>query len=140
MKALICALLLATASVSSAYAKDDDKKPAADSQYVDVSPVALPVVVDGIVRNYVFVSVRVNLTPSANAGKMREKEPYFRDSMVRAAHRTPFNKPGDLNHVDEARLMASLARDANVICGPGVVKDIKIVSQTPKTWLPADKS
>jgi hypothetical protein len=70
---------------------------------------------------------------------MREKEPYFRDAMVRAAHRSPFNKPGDLNHVDEVKLIASLSRDAGVICGPGAVREIMIKSQTPKTWLPADK-
>ena len=140
MKTLICALALAaTAIAPAALAKDDEKKPAANTQYVDVSPVALPVIVNGVVRNYVFISARINLTPSANSGKLREKEPYFRDAMVRAAHRSPFNKPGDLNHMDEVRLAASLFRDAGLICGPGTVQDVKIVSQTPKTWLAADK-
>jgi hypothetical protein len=140
MKALICALVLVAAAVPPvAQAKEDEKKAAANTQYVDVSPVALPVIVNGVVRNYVFISARINLTPSANSGKLREKEPYFRDAMVRAAHRSPFNKPGDLNHMDEVKLAASLLRDASLICGPGAVQDIKIVSQTPKTWLPADK-
>lgn len=139
MKALICALVFALAAAPAVQAKEDEKKPAAASQYIDISPVALPVIVDGIVRNYVFISARINLTPSANSGKLREKEPYFRDAMVRAAHRSPFNKPGDLNHMDEVKLAASLLRDASIICGPGAVKDVKIVNQTPKTWLAADK-
>jgi hypothetical protein len=140
MKALICALAIAATLIAPAVqAKEDEKKPAPTTQYVDVSPVALPVIIDGVVRNYVFVSARINLTPSANSGKLREKEPYFRDAMVRAAHRTPFNKPGDLNHLDEAKIAASLLNNAGVICGPGAVKDVKIVSQTPKTWLTAEK-
>ena len=74
MKALICALVLAaTAASPVAQAKEDEKKAAATSQYIDVSPVALPVILDGIVRNYVFIKARANLTPSANSGKLREK-------------------------------------------------------------------
>ena len=74
MKALICALVLAaTAAAPVAQAKEDEKKAAATSQYIDVSPVALPVILDGIVRNYVFIKARANLTPSANSGKLREK-------------------------------------------------------------------
>jgi hypothetical protein len=134
MKALAAAVILLTASAGIAHA-DDKPKAAANDQYVDVSAVALPVIVDGLVRNYVFVAVRIDLTNSANTSKLREKEPYFRDALVRAAHRTPFNKPGDMNHVDEARLIASLTRDAGPIIGPGGFKDVKILSQTPKTWV-----
>ena len=105
-----------------------------------MSAVALPAISEGVVQNYIFVSVRVDLTPSANAQKLREKEPYFRDAMVRAAHRAAFNKPDDLNHVDEARLIASLTRDAQAICGPGAVKAVRILSQTPKTWVVSPKS
>jgi hypothetical protein len=64
-------------------------------QYVDLSPVALPIVLNGRLINYVFVQVRINLTPSADAPKIREKEPWFRDALVRAGHRTPFTKATD---------------------------------------------
>jgi hypothetical protein len=134
MKALAAALVLLTASAGVAQA-DDKPKAAADGQYIDVSAVALPVIVDGLVRNYVFVAVRVDLTSSANTSKLREKEPYLRDALVRAAHRAPFNKPGDMNHVDEARLITSLTRDAGPIVGPGAFKDVRVLSQTPKTWV-----
>jgi hypothetical protein len=137
MKALAAALILLTASAGVARA-DDKPKAAADGQYIDVSAVALPVIVDGIVRNYVFVAIRVDLTSSANTSKLREKEPYFRDSIVRAAHRSPFNKPGDLNHIDETRVVAALSRDAGSILGPGAFKDVKVMSQTPKTWMASD--
>jgi hypothetical protein len=134
MKALTAALVLLAASAGFARAEEKPKAPA-DGQYIDVSAVALPVVVDGLVRNYVFVAIRVDLTSSANTSKLREREPYFRDAIVRAAHRTPFNKPGDLNHVDEARVVASLTRDAGPIIGAGAFKAVRVLSQTPKTWV-----
>ena len=46
------------------------------------------VVVNGQLVNYIFVNVRVNLTSRADVTKLREaKEPFFRDALVRDAHR-----------------------------------------------------
>ena len=44
-------------------------------QSVNVSPVALPIVVGGRVVNYVFVTVKILLTPTADALTLRDKEP-----------------------------------------------------------------
>src|ERR1700683_725530 len=77
-------------------------KPA--GQYVDLSPVPLPVVVGGRLVNYVFVYVRINLAPGGDTPRWRDKEPYFRDALVRLGHRTPFTVPGDYTRLDEARL------------------------------------
>jgi len=130
-------LILAVSTVLPSSALANDKKEGKEKenlQYVQVSSVALPVIVKGVVINYIFVSVRIDLTPSANSIKAREKEPYFRDAIVRAAYRSPFVKPGDYTHIDEAKLIASLTRDAQVITGPGVVKSVSIVSQQPKSY------
>ena len=106
--------------------------PKQSGQYVDVAPVALPIVVNNRVINYVFVTVRVNLAGSANAPKLREKEPYFRDALVRAGHRSPFTRTDDYTRIDRAKLSASLMRDAAAIVGPGVVVSVDVVSETPK--------
>jgi len=104
-------------------------------QYVDLSPVALPIVVDGRLVNYVFAYVRINLTAGANSVKLREKEPFFRDALVRAGHRTPFTNPKDYTVLDSAKLTAALSREAAAIAGPGTVKSVVITSQTPKRRL-----
>lgn len=122
------ALLAAGAHASE---KKDKKAEKPGGQYVDLSPVALPIVAGGQVVNYVFVYVRVNLSPSADLMKLRSKEPFFRDALVRAGHRTPFTDPKDYFHVDETRLKATLLRDAVAIAGRDVVS-ISIESQTPK--------
>ena len=106
-------------------------------QYVDLQPVGLPVVSNGRLVNYVFVYVRVNLTSAANVSRLREKEPFFRDALVRAGHRMPFNSPSDLGKIDAPRLIATLSRDAAIITGPGQIRSVVVISQTPRRRLVA---
>jgi hypothetical protein len=110
----------------------EDKKTKEVGQYVDLQPVALPIVVDGQLVNYVFVYVRINLKTGADIIKIREKEPFFRDALVRDGHRTPFTLPNDWQKVDEAKLVAAMTRDAVAITGPGVVSSVSLTSQTPQ--------
>jgi hypothetical protein len=113
-----------------------NEPPAPDiDRAVTLSPVAIPIIVDGQVINYIFVTVRVLLTPKADQFVLRDKEPFFRDALVRAAYRTPFQLKTDFNHIDEARLKASLYRDATAIVGPGNVRGIEVVSQTAQHFI-----
>src|ERR1700712_2112519 len=114
-----------------AQAAEEKGKPVA-GQYVDLQPVAMPIVADGQLVNYVFVYVRVNLKSGADVIKTREKEPFFRDALVRDAHRTPFIVPGDWRKIDEAKLVAAMTRDAVAITGPGVVASVAVPSQSPQ--------
>ena len=101
-------------------------------QYIDLSPIALPIVLDHRLINYVFVQVRINLSPSADAPRLREKEPWFRDALVRAAHRTPFTKATDYTVIDEARMKAALMREAALITPARNLLSVTLISQTPK--------
>lgn len=130
-RALILALIALCFLVSAPFAAAEDKnKP--PEHYIDLFPVALPLVKDGKIVNYVFVSTRLQLAPSVDSSVFREKEPYFRDALVRAGNRTPFTKPGDYLHVDEAALKASLMRAAAGLSKPGEVVRVDVISQTPK--------
>jgi flagellar basal body-associated protein FliL len=128
---LALTLVLAATQAPAAAPKKGEGEPS-QGQYVDISPAALPIIVNGRLRNYVFVAVRVNLTPKAPTQKLREKEPYLRDAMVRAAHRAPFVVAGDPTRVDESRLRAALAPEASRILGAGMVQSIVVTSQTPQ--------
>lgn len=101
-------------------------------QYVDLQPIGLPIVVKGRLVNYVFVYVRLNLTGGADAAALRDKEPYFRDALVRIAHRTPFTNPADYNKIDEGRLTAAMMREAQAIAGPGAIRSVVVSSQQPQ--------
>jgi hypothetical protein len=135
-RALIAAPLLLLASTAQAAS---GSAPAAVGQYVDLQPVGLPIVVRGQLVNYVFVYIRLNLSAGADAAFLRDKEPYFRDALVRMAHRTPFTVPGDYNLIDEARLTAGLMREASAIAGPGAIRNVVVTSQAPQHRLPAPR-
>ena len=92
----------------------------------------MPIVYEGRLINYVFVYVRLNLAPSADATKLREKEPYFRDALVRAGHRTPFTRLDNFTVIDEAKLKAALGAAVAQIGGPKSIASIAITSQSPK--------
>jgi len=139
---MIRRLLLAAAltlAATSAQAAEEKKKEGDVGQYVDLQPTGMPIMSKGRLVNYVFVVVRINLTDTANAAKLREKEPFFRDALVRAGHRTPFTNPADLTQVDAARLSAALVRDATAIVGPGQIRSVVITSQKSRrrTGFPA---
>ena len=133
LRRVLIAALIALAP-GGAYAAAPAKKEGTGDvgQYVDLQPVGLPIVSKGRLVNYVFVYVRINLTSSANAARWREKEPFFRDALVRAGHRTPFTHASDLSQIDVPRLTAALARDAAAIAGPGQIRSVVVTSQAPR--------
>lgn len=135
-RAAIAALIALAAQPAVASEKKDGKEGKGDvGQYVDLQPVGLPIVSKGQLVNYVFVYVRINLTSGANAARWREKEPFFRDALVRAGHRTPFTLPTDLSKVDAPRLTAALASEAAAIAGPGQIRSVVVTSQAPRRRL-----
>ncbi len=101
----------------------------ARSATVLMSPLALPIVVNGKVVNYIFVTLRLGLSPTADAPKLRAMEPYFRDALVRAGHRAPFVLPTNYAALDDEKLKATLLRDAAALVGPGVVVSVQIVRE-----------
>ncbi|WP_293676612.1 hypothetical protein [uncultured Phenylobacterium sp.] len=134
---------LAAASILATPAAAEDKKEAKKGdvgQYVDLQPVGLPIVSNRSLANYVFVYVRLNLTSAANASKLREKEPYFRDALVRAGHRTPFTLPSDLSKIDTVRLTAVLKQEAVRIVGPGQITSVVVTSQAPRRRIATPKA
>lgn len=111
-------------------AAGDSDRPTGAS--LNISGVGLPVIAEGRLRNYVFVSLRLHLGGSATPESMRLKEPFLRDALVRAGHRTPFVVAGDWTRLDEAALTASLMRAAASIAGRTAVARVEVVSQAPR--------
>jgi hypothetical protein len=109
-------------------------------QYVDLQPVAMPIVIRGQLVNYVFVYVRINLAGGADVIRLRTREPFFRDALVREGHRTPFVVAGDWQRVDERKLAAALYRDAQAIAGGDAVTSVVVTSQSPQRRVIAPRS
>lgn len=99
---------------------------------MNIAGVGLPVIEDGRIRNYVFVAVRLHLGSGKTPEQMRPKEPYIRDALVKAAHRTPFTVAGDWTRLDERALAAAIVRAGVTAGGRGSVVRAEIISQTPR--------
>ena len=129
IRAALCLLAVLAAAPAAAGEKTPSK---AELQAVEIAPVGLPIVWQGRQVNYVFTTVRLTTAPGADLSKARAKEPYFRDALIRLAHRHPFTDPHDLTRIDERALKAALWPEAQRIAGPGVIAAVVVVSQQPQ--------
>lgn len=122
------ALLLAAPALAS-------EPPPTPSPTLLMNPTPLPVTRQGRLVNYIFVTLRLSVRPGADMVKIRAKEPFFRDALVRAAARTDLAQ-ADGVHVDLDKLRAQMLREASAIAGPGQIIDVKIVKQeAQKAWV-----
>lgn len=122
---------VASAVATSAAASSSEGASAAPAA-LSIPGVGLPVIADGRLRNYVFVSLRLMLGAGKTVEQMKSKEAFFRDALVKAAHRTPFTVQGDWTRLDERRMSAALVAAANTISGRGSVARVEIVAQNPR--------
>jgi hypothetical protein len=102
---------------------------------VKLQPMALPIIVDGRLINYVFVQLNLTLKPDVPTTVFEGKEPMLRDAIVREAHGKPFVRPDSYSAIDEARLKASILRETNSLIGPGKTALVTLVKQTPRTFI-----
>jgi hypothetical protein len=126
LAALALGLMIAVAPVEPVLAAEQPSGP----QTIALEAVALPVIVDGQLINYVFCSIRLDLYPNADGAKVRAKEEFFRDDLVRMGHRNPFTRRDDYTKVDEAKVRAEIMRIAPGLVGPGVIRTATIIKQT----------
>lgn len=129
---LSAAALVGFAAATSARASSEKSEAPAEAATVNITGVALPVLVDGRIRNYVFVGLKLHLAPGKAAEEVRVKEAYYRDALVRTAHRTSLAVADDWNRLSEAGITGAVMGIAGVVSGPGVVERCEIVNQAPR--------
>ncbi|MGX1747065.1 MULTISPECIES: hypothetical protein [unclassified Brevundimonas] len=128
------ALILAVAGAAlsgPALASPSAETPAQPVSF-NLTGVGLPIIVGGRVRNYIFVVLKLHLGQGHALDAVRAKEPYLRDALVRAGHRTPFVLTDDWNQVDPEALSASLIRSADALIGKGAITRVEVVSQAAR--------
>ncbi|MFN7111212.1 MAG: hypothetical protein ACK4M2_06205 [Brevundimonas sp.] len=131
-RTLITSGTVALAGVAATSAQASSSKTTAEAPALSIPGVGLPVIADGRLRNYVFVSLKLHLGGGKTVEQMRSKEAFFRDALVKAAHRTPFTVAGDWTRLDESRMSAALVSAANAISGRGSVARAEIIAQNPR--------
>lgn len=103
---------------------------------IKLQSLALPIIADGRLINYVFVQLSITLKAGVPTTVFEGKEPMLRDALVREAHAKPFTRPDSYVAVDEARLKASILRETAGLIGPGKVAMVTVVKQTPRNFVP----
>jgi hypothetical protein len=127
----VFAVALSVSSLPAMASEGGDAKKAGNPS-VQLGAVAIPVMVDGRLANYLFLNIRINLSLTANEAKLREQEPYFRDALVRMASKVSFGQTGKDYLLDEPRFKQVMTAEWARITGPGVIKSIDVLSQSPK--------
>lgn len=105
---------------------------------IPLAPVAVPITHDGRLINYVFISIKVVLSPKADIITLSGKEPYFRDVLVRAAHRQNLMAAGDPNRVNSALVKTIIMRESASFMDPRLIARVDVVRQDPRKFLSRD--
>ena len=130
------ALLAATPALANDPKKKGKEGEAAPDPVIKLQSMALPIIVDGRLVNYVFLQSSITLKPEVPLTVFEGKEPMLRDAIVREAHSKPFMRPDSYVALDEARLKGSILRETNKLIGPGKVAMVTIIKQTPRNFVP----
>ncbi|KRA58546.1 hypothetical protein ASD79_14755 [Caulobacter sp. Root655] len=130
------ALLAVTPALASSPKKKDGEGEAKADPVIKLQSMALPIIVDGRLVNYVFVQLNITLKTGVPTTAFGSKEPMLRDAVVREAHDRPFTRPDSYVALDETRLKASVLREVNGLIGPGKVALVTVVKQTPRNFVP----
>lgn len=129
--ALIASTLLAgLANASGPPAQDEagEGGEALSSRSMDAPYLAVPVVRDGQLVNYLFVSIRIEIASGVDLWRTRERAHFLRDALVRASHSGDLADPADSNALDEARAIAVYRAAAVQALGERAVGGVTIVA------------
>jgi hypothetical protein len=96
---------------------------------MDAPFLAVPVVRNGQLVNYLFVSIRIEITNSVDLWRTRERAHFLRDALVRASHTaTDLVDPNDSNALNQARAIEVYRAAAIQALGENAVGPITIVA------------
>lgn len=132
--ALIASTLMAgLASAAGGSGKEKEKaeegaEAAASSRSMDAPYLAVPVVRDGQLVNYLFVSIRVEIAQGVDLWRTRERAHFLRDALVRASHANDLADPSDNNALNDARAVEVYRAAAIQALGERAVGGVSIVA------------
>lgn len=102
--------------------------PALSSRSMDAPYLAVPVVRDGVLANYLFVSIRIEVAQGVDLWRTRERAHFLRDALVRASHDNDLADPTDNNALNEARALEVYRAAAIQALGERAVGAVSIVA------------
>jgi hypothetical protein len=122
---------LANASGPSEKAKAKEEEGGGEqlsSRSMDAPYLAVPVIRDGQLVNYLFVSIRIEIPSGVDLWQTRERAHFLRDALVRASHGTNLADPENNNALNEARAIEVYHAAAVQALGAEAVGRVTIVA------------
>jgi hypothetical protein len=141
---LLAAAFAAVSAPAFASSGKKEEKKEGEGQALDptykLGSITIPIIANGRIVNYVFVAMILKLKEGADAAALKDQEPMLRDSIVRAAYKTPFTRADSWKEVDGPRLTSFVLSQCGVLLGKGKVASVEIVKQIPRQQLMPPKS
>jgi hypothetical protein len=125
-------LALALVLLAGPAAAAGDKAAPKPPPFVDVYPFAAPIVRDGRLVNYVYVTLRLHGAQGGDVTALKRLEPQLRDAVVRAAHRRGFGDAADPTRVDSATVTAVALAEGRRLAGAATFVRAEVLKQTPQ--------
>jgi flagellar basal body-associated protein FliL len=91
---------------------------------LDLPPFMAPVTVNGELKFYMYLVIKLDLTSDFKKPEVLEKVPYLQDAVLRHVHSVSIASPAEPDKVDEAALSAGLKPVVEKILGQGVVAQV----------------
>lgn len=126
---LLAGLANASASGPAAKAKGGDGEASeAIARSMDAPYLAVPVVRDGQLVNYLFVSARIEISNAVDLWQTRERAHFLRDALVRASHANDLAQTEDSDALNEPRAIEVYRAAAIQALGEQAVARVIIVA------------
>lgn len=135
---ILPAITLMFALISPALAAGDEKNGTREpGTSVEMPFLIAPVIVDGKLQAYAYISSKVISSTPGTAVSIREKTPFLQDAFIRDVNAEPIGKADDPMTVDQPALIARLLADAKRIAGSAkvvsfVITQIQVAPVRPK--------
>lgn len=131
MRRAIAAAMIASTLLAglSARAAAQPAEHAADTSRTMEAPyIAVPVVRNGTLVNYLFVTLRLDVAPGVDLWRTRERAHFLRDALIRAAHRTSLVDPARDDQLNRPAALAAFRAAAVEALGAQAVGGLTITS------------
>ena len=110
-----------------AHAAGSGEAAKADAErYIEADNVITPVLRNGKLANYLFVSVRVDLPDQGDIWRLRSRSHFLRDALLRATHRAALADAADDRKLNQAVALAAFRAAAVEVLGANGVKSVSI--------------
>lgn len=106
----------------------EDEGATTTARSMDAPYLAVPVVREGHLVNYLFVSLRIEINPQVDLWRTRERAHFLRDALVRASHTNDLADPQDNNALNETLALQVYRTAAIQALGDRAVGAIQIVA------------